>query len=91
MKRRCCVCGDEKPVSHFSRRGESGYQSRCKLCDNRPRRGPARLPTQVVLAEGATHDEIAAVLGVTRSRVQQIEAQALRKLRLVADRMKVRP
>lgn len=37
--------------------------------------------------EGATYDEIGAVLGVTRQRVIQIEREALRKLRLAYENL----
>lgn len=37
--------------------------------------------------EGATYDEIGAVLGVTRQRVIQIEREALRKLRHAAENL----
>jgi DNA-directed RNA polymerase sigma subunit (sigma70/sigma32) len=37
--------------------------------------------------DGATHEEIAAVLGVTRERVRQIEREALRKLRLAYENL----
>lgn len=95
MKRKCCQCGKEKPVSQFYRRLD-GYQSRCKVCDNGNRVTRMQVTTYATNAGikigdgGATHEEIAAVLGVTRARVQQIEAGALRKLRALAEKRGVR-
>lgn len=38
-----------------------------------------------------SQQEVAEKLGITRARVGQIEAQAMRKLRIAADRMGIRP
>ena len=48
------------------------------------KRGPYR-PREECNREGASYDEIALELGVTRQRVMQIERAALRKLREAAE------
>jgi DNA-directed RNA polymerase sigma subunit (sigma70/sigma32) len=94
-RRVCCQCKTEKPVSEFYRRLD-GYQSRCKVCDssNRVTRLRASMLTGGASVFGGavmTHEEIGAVLGVTRARVQQIEAQALKKLYRAAAKRGMRP
>jgi len=68
-----------------------GYQSRCKRCDNRLRltrmHQNVAVGASVADGDGATHESIAAELGVTRARVQQIEAAAIRKLRAAARKL----
>jgi hypothetical protein len=71
-EKRCIGCGVMKPATteHFYRCG-NWLQGRCKPCDNR-HRGMAR--------GRGVYDRIARALGVTPTRVKQIEASALRKL-----------
>ena len=44
-----------------------------------------------MIPRAATLEEVAAVLGVSRQRVQQLEAQALQKARRVLERRGIQP
>ena len=92
----CSKCGVEKPATaeFFYRRtmAADGLQRKCKSCHNVSlhntnterldalRRGEA-------VDGGASYDEIAVVLGMSRQGVQFVERAALRKLYLKAARL----
>ena len=75
----CTVCWVPKALAYFARCGER-RRSNCKECDNRDRarRHREREDDRLYAMSQA---EIARTLGISRSRVQQIEAGALKKLR----------
>jgi hypothetical protein len=78
----CTKCAQQKPVGEFGlHRGKR--QGACKTCE-RDRAARYRLCGSAAVAEdgvGLTHQEIANLLGVSRSLVQLIESRALKKMR----------
>lgn len=90
----CCACKVEKPLEAYYVRKAGNPQAQCKECCNDWGRRKERMLRLVVNNEevdyvdmgGATTAQIAAALGVTPTRVLQIEATALRKLRMRAQR-----
>jgi len=85
-----------KPLSDFYRSNNmpSGLQSRCKRCDSES--AASRFLRAVALgapppAHGATLEDVAVAIGVSRARAAQIERKALLKLRRGAVRMGLRP
>lgn len=94
----CSKCGVPKPISAFYtriRNGQTKPDARCKECENDRREAGARrrgelggpgIPAGLHL-DGLTQEECAARAGVTKRRVQQIEARALFKMRKEAERL----
>ena len=80
-------CEHEKPIDHFGNRksGPGGKDTFCKDCRNtqvrRRRKGTGNGGEQPSSHGCATYVEIAKVFGVSKARIQQIEAAALKKLR----------
>ena len=85
----CRKCGDEKPVSDFyaNKQSPDGIGYWCKSCHiaatkrSQANRSQA-LPIVDVALHARTLEEVAEVMGLTRSAAAQIEARALRKVRL---------
>lgn len=82
--KRCSACRQYLPLACFNLRADRPSRvSQCRACHietARRARVGATLPPEENRT-GKTHVEVAAALGLSRSRVQQIEKMALAKLR----------
>lgn len=81
----CSKCHDAKPLACFGLQSTAacGRRAACRLCEAERMRG-YRASGAGVNAKGTgglSHREIARRLGMSKSRIQQLEASAMRKLR----------
>jgi DNA-binding XRE family transcriptional regulator len=86
MKKQCGSCKKTKSVADFYQRNNGSLQSYCKscACDWKRRQARAIEIAKTSGEAGMTQDQVAAILGVSRVTVQNIERSALAKLARVA-------